>query len=114
MAKYVGVLTSGGDSPGLNAALRGLASRHGDRAVVQHLECNINARGDGGFDGKLSTVEIGAVAKILENVGRVDELGHADPGGPLVSHCGNAEEFPQAFVVHEYRHGMAPDSRAHE
>ena len=45
MAKYVGVLTSGGDSPGLNAALRGMGKSAIGRYGMQVLGFRDGFRG---------------------------------------------------------------------
>ena len=66
--KNIGVLTSGGDAPGMNAAIRAVV-----RACVYHnVECTGIFRGyDGLIDGDFKKLHVRSVSKILGRGGTV-------------------------------------------
>ncbi len=95
--------------PDRQLALRVLTSGHRHRAVVEQLVGDVHPGGTGRLDRQLATVEVGAVAEVLDQVIALDEVGHADPLGALVAHAGDACDVADSVVVHEQRHGVATD-----
>ena len=67
-------------------ARRLLAARHRDRAVVENLVGDVDARRHAGGNRHRARVEVRAVADVLENVLPLDERRHADPRRALAAH----------------------------
>ena len=68
MAKFIGILTAGGDSPGLNAAIRGIG-----KAALESYGMRVIGFRDG-FRGLMEKPD-GAPGKFV-SVGNTDHRGH--------------------------------------
>ncbi len=88
-----------------------LPARHRDRAVVEQLVGDVDARADRGPDRERAAVVEGAVAQVLEDVRGVGERRLADPLRALAAHLGQAGERALALAV-EHHHGVAADPGA--
>ena len=98
----------GGDGDGADGVL---TAGHGDVAVVEDAVGDVDAGGDGSFDGEGAGVKEGAVAHVLEDVAAVGEGGHADPRGTFGAHL--RREFVAAMdFAEEHSHAMAADASA--
>ena len=93
---------------------RVLPTGHGDRAVVQQLVGDVDARGDRRLDGELARVEERTVAQVLDEVLAVDEGGHPDPLRALTAHLSQSRRRAHLLVVHQQRHRVAADAGADE
>ena len=83
-----------------------LAAGHRHRVVEQYLVGNVYARSDGGADGHVAGMEIGAVAEIGKNMLLLGKRRLTDPLHALAAHL--AERFRVA--VHPQRQRMAADA----
>ena len=98
----------------VHLALRVLAAGHRHGAVVEQLERDVDAGGDGRAHGERAGVEVGAVAEVLDDVLAVDERRHADPLGALVAHRGEPGDVADPLGLHQGDHRVAPDASADE
>ncbi len=85
-------------------AINGLATRHGDRIVVENLIGNVHTGGNRGPNGENTRVEVGAVTQVLEDVPGVSERRLANPRRPLAPHLRERMGLP---IRHPGRHVMA-------
>ncbi len=81
--KRIGVLTSGGDAPGMNAAIRAVVRQ----SIFLGFEVVGIRRGfQGIFDGQIERLDISSVADIIKLGGTILNTGRSrsmlDPGGP--------------------------------
>ena len=89
-----------------------LAPGHGHGAVEEQLESDVDAGVDGSLDRELTAVEEGAVTEVLGEMSGVDELGHPDPGCPLVAHRRDTHDLTDPVIASEQRHRVAANPRA--
>lgn len=76
--KRIGILTSGGDAPGMNAAIRAVARK----CIYHDIEAyGINYGFRGLIDGDMSKLEIGSVGDIIQR-------------GGTILHTARCEKFP--------------------
>ena len=83
-----------------------LPAGHGHRIVEQDLVGDVDACRDRGADSENPGVVIGAVAELLEDVGRAHEGSLTDPGHPLAAHLAVGVDLP----VHPVGHEVAADA----
>ena len=93
------------DPHGVERPVDGLTPGHRHRVVVEDLVGDIDAGRDAGADREQPAVVVGAVAEILEHVGRVHEGSLSDPGRALPAHLG----MGQVVALHVGRHVVAAD-----
>ena len=86
--------------------------RHG--RVVEDLERHGGAGGDRGLDGKLPTVEVGAIAHVLEEVGVFDERRGADPLSAFATHLGDTGDVAGLLARDDADHAVTADAGADE
>lgn len=73
--KRIGVLTSGGDAPGMNAAIRAVVRS----CVFNQIECyGIFMGYDGLINGKVKELDVRSVAKILDRGGTILKSSRSD------------------------------------
>ncbi|MDT4815802.1 hypothetical protein FQZ97_488390 [compost metagenome] len=87
-------------------AVDGLPAGHGHGVVVEDLVGDVDPGGDGGAQGQLAGVEVGAVTEVLEDVRRIGEGRLADPGRALPAHLGEGV----GVAVHPLGHVVAADA----
>jgi len=88
------------------SALVGLAAGHCDRVVEQDFVSDVHAGGDRGADGQVAGMIVGAVTKILKDMGTLGERRLADPVRALPAHL----RVAQCRAVHPLRHVVATDA----
>ncbi len=88
-----------GDLRHRQPAVIGLAAGHRHRVVEQDLVGHLHAGGDGGADGEIAGVIVGAVAEILEHVIAIGERRLADPVGALAAHLRVAQRLRDPSIA---------------
>ena len=102
------------DAGHVHLALRVLAAGHRHGAVVEQLEGDVDAGGDGGTHGERAGVEVRAVADVLDDVLAVDERRHPDPLRALVAHRREPGDVADPLGLHQGDHRVAADASADE
>lgn len=102
MAKHIGILTSGGDCPGLNAAIRGLG-----KAARDHFGMRVTGFLNG-FRGlaldQTVTLDGGMLSGILTNGGTILGTSRDKPHRMVVD--GREADMTDAIVVNYHKHGL--------
>ncbi len=100
--KYVGVLTSGGDSPGLNAALRAIGKAASGRYEMQVIGFRDGFKGL--MENRFVDLSAGALSGILTLGGTILGTSREKPHAMLVG--GSVLDMTQAIVENYRRHHL--------